>query len=83
MSARTGAGIEELVQLIALELPRPDVDVEVVVPYDRGDLVSRLHEDGEVLASRHLPAGTHIVGRVNQDLAADLAAYAVVPDPAP
>src|SRR5580765_5969294 len=75
VSARTGAGIEELQALIGVELPRPDVDVDVVVPYDRGDLVSRVHSEGEVVASEHRAEGTHLVARVNPDLAAELTAY--------
>ena len=57
VSARTGAGLDELRALIADELPQPDVDVDVLVPYDRGDLVSRIHETGEVLASEHVADG--------------------------
>ncbi len=41
VSARTGEGMDELRALVAEELPRPDVDVDVLVPYERGDLVSR------------------------------------------
>ncbi|HZB66429.1 MAG TPA: GTPase HflX [Ornithinibacter sp.] len=77
VSARTGVGLDELQALIADELPQPDVDVEVLVPYDRGDLVSRIHERGEVLASEHLSDGTRLTARVRPDLAGDLTAYAV------
>ena len=65
VSARTGAGLDELRALVADELPQPDVDVDVLVPYDRGDLVSRVHETGEVLASEHVAEGTrrHRAGR--------------------
>ncbi len=75
VSARTGAGMAELRRLIADELPQPDVDVEVLLPYDRGDLVSRVHEQGEILASEHVAEGTRITARVNPDLAGELAAY--------
>src|SRR6476646_8254514 len=77
VSARTGAGLDELRALIADELPQPDIDVEVLVPYDRGDLVSRIHETGEVLASEHVADGTRLTARVTPDLAGDLMAYAV------
>jgi GTP-binding protein HflX len=77
VSARTGAGLAELRQLVAAELPRPDVDVDVLVPYDRGDLVSRVHEVGEVLASEHVAEGTRLTARVDPELADDLAAFAV------
>lgn len=75
VSARTGEGMDALVRLIAEELPQPDISVDVLVPYDRGDLVSRLHEEGEILASEHVGNGTRITAKVNADLAAELAAY--------
>ena len=52
VSARTGQGITELCELVESELPRPDIEVDVVVPYERGDLVARIHSEGEVLAVR-------------------------------
>ena len=77
VSARTGTGIAQLRDLVGNELPQPDIQVEVLVPYDRGDLVSRLHEQAEILASEHVAAGTQLSARVNPDLAAELAAYAI------
>lgn len=76
VSARTGAGIDGLCRLVAEELPRPDVEVSVLVPYARGDLVSRLHEEAEVLASSHEAEGTRVHAKVHAGLAAELAAYA-------
>ena len=43
-----------------------------MVPYERGDLVARIHSEGEVLAERHLPEGTHLRARINEDLAGAL-----------
>ncbi|KAB7744769.1 GTPase HflX [Nostocoides sp. F2B08] len=77
VSARTGAGIEELQRLIADELPQPDVLVSVLVPYDEGQLVSRVHEEGELLAAEHEEDGTRLTARVNEDLAGELSRYAV------
>ncbi|KQX63635.1 GTPase HflX [Angustibacter sp. Root456] len=75
VSARTGQGLEELRTRIDDLLPRPDVEVEVLVPYDRGDLVSRIHADGEVLAERHLAEGTHLRAKVMPALAGELTAF--------
>jgi GTP-binding protein HflX len=75
VSARTGEGIDELRRLVAERLPHPDVDVEVLVPYDRGDLVARVHRDGEVLAERHEAVGTRLTARVDGALAAALAEF--------
>jgi GTP-binding protein HflX len=77
VSARTGAGMAELRALVGAELPQPEVDVDVLVPYDRGDLVSRVHETGEVLSSEHLAEGTRLTARVDSELADDLGAYAL------
>ena len=72
VSARPGAGIDELRELKAERLPRPAVEVDVVVPYSRGDLVSRVHSTGELLAEEHLMDGTRLHARVDEALAAEL-----------
>ena len=75
VSARTGEGVPELLTLIADELPKPDIDVEVLVPYVRGDLVSRLHDEAEILTEEHVAEGTRFAARVHGDLAAELAPF--------
>jgi GTP-binding protein HflX len=75
VSARTGRGIAELRALVADELPRPTIDVDVLLPYERGDLVSRLHDEGEILGSEHTSDGTRVQAKVHPDLAAELTAY--------
>jgi len=77
VSARTGEGIDELRTVIARELPRPSVPVDVLLPYDRGDLVSRIHDEGDLLTEDHGGDGTRVTALVNAALAADLAPYAV------
>ncbi|MDE9366169.1 GTPase HflX [Luteipulveratus sp. YIM 133132] len=77
VSARTGAGIRELRDLVAAELPRPDIRVEVLLPYDRGDLLSRLHDEGEVLSTEHEGEGTRVHAKVMPTLQSELAAYVV------
>ena len=76
VSARTGEGIDALREVLAARLPHPDVDVDVLVPYDRGDLVARVHRDGEVLSEEHLASGTRLVARVDGSLAAALGEFA-------
>ncbi|GAA3701594.1 GTPase HflX [Terrabacter ginsenosidimutans] len=78
VSARTGAGLAELRALIDDELPKPDIEIEVLVPYDRGDLISRLHEEGEILESEHVAEGTRLRAKVTPTMEPELAAYAVV-----
>ena len=77
VSARTGEGLDELRERVAELLPRPDVEVEVLLPYNRGDLVSRVHADGEVLSEEHVEAGTRLRANVLPPLAGELAAFAI------
>jgi GTP-binding protein HflX len=77
VSARTGAGMAELRELIARELPKPDIEVEALVPYHRGDLLSKIHEEGEILESEHVEAGTRVRARVTPAVEADLSEYVV------
>jgi len=69
VSARTGAGIEELKARIEQRLPRPDIEVNVLLPYTRGDLVARLHDEADILETEHTEGGTLVHARVDPALA--------------
>ncbi|MDV9187500.1 GTPase HflX [Streptomyces sp. SR27] len=75
VSARSGQGMAELLALIDSELPRPRVELEALVPYTQGGLVSRVHAEGEVESEEHTPEGTLLKARVHEELAAMLAPY--------
>jgi GTPase len=83
ISARTGAGLAALADAIEAALPRLDMQVRVIVPYRRGDLVARAHADGEVLSTEHVADGTLLEARVPPALAAQLEAAALAPAAVP
>ncbi|MGR6922675.1 GTPase HflX [[Actinomadura] parvosata] len=72
VSARTGKGIPALMQLIEERLPRLDHEVHLLVPYERGDLISRAHKEGEVLSVDHVEDGTILHARVLPSLSQEL-----------
>jgi GTP-binding protein HflX len=74
VSARTGEGIEGLYAAIEADLPHLWQDVDVLVPYTRGDLLSRAHRQGEVLQADHDADGTRLRARVPEPLANELRA---------
>jgi GTP-binding protein HflX len=74
VSARSGQGIEELRDLIDTLLPHPEVEIEAMVPYTEGGLLSRAHEEGEVLSAEHTDEGTLLKARVGPELASALRA---------
>ena len=76
VSARTGAGMTELRQLISTSIPRPGVQLDLMVPYEHGEIVSRLHEeDAEILGMEHVDEGTRLTVMVREGLAAELEPY--------
>jgi GTP-binding protein HflX len=77
VSARTGAGLDDLRAEIDRRLPRPEILINVLVPYSRGDLVDRIHREGEILEQSHTAAGTRLCARVPAGLAAATVPFAV------
>jgi GTP-binding protein HflX len=53
-----------------------DTTIDVTIPYERGDLVNRVHADGRVDATEHTADGTRIKARVPIALAATLRDFA-------
>jgi GTP-binding protein HflX len=68
-SVRTGFGIEGLVHAIEKSLPQPNIEINFVIPYNRGDLVNAIHETGEILSEEYVESGTAIHARVGASLA--------------
>ena len=82
VSAHTGEGISELEARIELFLNSLDSHVELLVPFTRGDVVSRVHQYGTVLHEEYTEAGTRIDVRLAAELAAELAEFQVSADTA-
>ncbi len=76
VSARTGRGVDELRHVLYAALPAPEISVQVLLPYERGDLVDRIHKTALIESLEHTAEGTLVAARVRADLAGDLAAYA-------
>ena len=68
-SVRSGFGMEGLIHAIEKSLPHPSVEIKAVIPYNRGDLVSAIHKQGEILSEEHLAEGTSIHAYVDGGLA--------------
>ena len=75
VSAFTGEGIDELSALIADTIPVPDVEITAVIPYDHGELVSLVHEHGQVIDTDYVESGTRIHARVSVEMSNRLEPY--------
>jgi GTP-binding protein HflX len=58
VSALTGEGLEDLLRAMGDRLRVEDRVVELVVPFDRGDVLAAVHREGEVVGESHGEAAT-------------------------
>lgn len=72
ISAQTGEGIDQLLQMIDTLFFQQMVALEVLIPYAHGDLIALFHEHGFIEEEQHLEEGTLMVGRLPGELAGRL-----------
>jgi GTPase len=63
LSAVTGEGVDDLLRTIGSRLRALMTVVEMVIPFDRGDVMAAAHRAGEVLRESAGETGMHIRGR--------------------
>ena len=66
ISARTGMGVDTLLERIETELNRTQRRVELVIPYEKYNAIRVLHEIGTVLSETHEADGTHVVAMLEE-----------------
>ena len=79
ISARTGEGIDKLTDAIAARLRALSPIYELLVPYDRGDVLAALHRDGEVLVEVHDDTGTRVRARLPEAVASRVDEFVTTP----
>ena len=78
ISARTGYGLENFIKAIEVALPKPKVEINAIIPFNRGDLVSAIHEQGEIISEEYLPEGTKLHAMVGGALARKIELLSVI-----
>jgi GTP-binding protein HflX len=66
ISARTGAGLDEMLDVLANRLHALAPVVELRVPFTRGDVLAALHRSGEVLVESHEEEATLVRARLDR-----------------
>jgi GTP-binding protein HflX len=77
VSARTGDGIEALIETLADRVHRRHHVLDLLVPYERGDVLAAAHRSGEVLSEEAGEGGMTLRVRVDDRGAARLAEFAL------
>ncbi len=67
LSAADGNGIDTLLTAIGDRLREMANVVELVVPYDRGDVIAAIHRQGEVVSECHDPDATRLWARIRPE----------------
>jgi GTP-binding protein HflX len=65
ISAGTGAGIDGLLTALADRLRAITAVVELLVPYERGDVLAAVHREGEVVSTFHDTDGVRVRARLS------------------
>ncbi|GAB4527603.1 MAG: GTPase HflX [Anaerolineae bacterium] len=78
VSAKTGAGLARLLTEIEGVLAGRMRFIHVLIPYNRGDVIARIHEQGLVLDEQHTGEGVIVQAQVPADLAAQIVALEAV-----
>ena len=83
VSAVTGEGVSGLLEAVGVAAPNPPVEVQVLIPWARGDLVAMLYDEAEVLKAEAEPDGTRVHARVGLRELAAVREHLVAPPAAP
>lgn len=74
ISAKTGEGLDELLECIRLELRGVSRPMKVVIPYAQGGLLAKIHRDGQVLSEEYAADGIEVCAMADEQLFGQLAA---------
>jgi GTP-binding protein HflX len=75
VSALTGQHMDQLLQMVDDVLRARMVAMDVLIPYDRGELVANFHEHGFVESEEHTAEGTHLTGRLPVEIVGQYTDY--------
>ncbi|GAB3144228.1 GTPase HflX [Marisediminicola antarctica] len=78
-SARTREGVDEILTRISELLPVPRIELDLLIPFSRGDVVTRLHDHARVLDTRYDENGTRMHVLVDEELRAAVAEFVLAP----
>ena len=79
VSALTGDGIDDLLAVLGDRLAGSTATVELLVPFERGDVLAQVHREGEVVEERATEGGMAVRARLDETAVGHLTPYLVAP----
>ena len=80
ISAKTGEGTDELLMLTEKKLQSRKKQASLLIPYDKGGLISLLHETSKVLSEEYREKGVYIRAIVDAEVYGRVRSYEVADD---
>jgi len=80
LSAQTGEGIERFLEVLGDRLRSITAVVELLVPYERGDVLASIHREGEVVSTFHDTDGVRVRARLADASIGRLSEFVVQPE---
>jgi len=80
LSAQTGEGVERFLEVLGDRLRSITAVVELLVPYERGDVLASVHREGEVVSTFHDTQGVRVRARLADASVGRLSEFVVHPD---
>lgn len=65
ISAKTGEGIELFLRTLSDRLRSVSTVIELVIPFERGDVLAAVHREGEVVSTTHESGGIRVRARLS------------------
>ncbi len=75
VSAKTGEGISKLTEKVLSIIKTSEVDMDLLIPFDKGNIVSFVHENASILNEEYVPEGVIIKARIPKNKVASLSEY--------
>ncbi len=79
ISAKTGVGIKALLQAVEVSLYEQTTPIDVMLPFQEGQLISLFHELGQIESIEHSRKGVRIRGRLPGRLLASFQSFTDIP----
>jgi GTP-binding protein HflX len=79
VSALTGEGLDHFLQVLGDRLRSIATVVELLVPYERGDVLAAIHREGEVVSTVHEDGGVRVRARLGEASVGRLSEFTVAP----
>ena len=79
VSAVTGEGVELFLRTLADRLRALTTVVDLLIPYDRGDVLASVHREGEVVSTTEADVGFQVRARLSEESAGRLTDFVMRP----